>query len=268
MNLREKMVEYDYNEDLQVTLLLNGLLPQLKSLVLQHLPFENMEAFITKTKHIEAAIESNQNVLQNPQNIYTVPIVSNSNFPVNMGTEKENEDIVKTAVEKVVNIVRKRLGHMKQEQKEDDEDDQFRGRSRNRQKVWFQDDTQSFEKDRYTRCFTCGSFYHLQRDCNAFQPRFRSYSPRGSFRSNSPGRGNQECGHGRSYNKNQFSQFPMRYKQYGNKDNRYGENERSYSDLGNEYARSEERREGRFGYSGYRNRNDFGRRSSSPYSKN
>ena len=267
MNLREKMMEYNYNEDLQVTLLLNGLLPQIKTLVLQHLPFANIDAFITKARHIEAALESNKIEVQNTQQLqYTVPMVSNtmpimstSSFPVNMCPENENEDIVKSAVEKVVSIVRKKIGNMKFAESEDEEEDHFRGRPRNKQKVRFRDDTRNSERNDGTRCFTCGSYYHLQRDCQAFRPPFQQY--RGGPRSNSPGRFYQDMrgrGHGQPFRQNQFSQSPGRYNQ---NNSRYGENRR-----GN-YERSDERREGRNGNNRFSNRNDFGRRSSSPYPK-
>lgn len=55
---KAKMVSFGYNNNLQMTLILNGLRPEIKAIVLQHLPFENIEALQTKAKHVESALKS------------------------------------------------------------------------------------------------------------------------------------------------------------------------------------------------------------------
>ena len=52
------MANFDYNNELQMTLILNGLRSDIKAIVLQHLPFANLEALAAKTKHVEAALKS------------------------------------------------------------------------------------------------------------------------------------------------------------------------------------------------------------------
>lgn len=55
---RAKMANFNYNNDLQMTLILNGLRSDVKAIVLQHLPFANIEALAAKAKHVEAALKS------------------------------------------------------------------------------------------------------------------------------------------------------------------------------------------------------------------
>ena len=52
------MVDYNYGVDLQMTLLINGLRPEIKSAVMQHLPFQDIEAFVDKARHVESALTS------------------------------------------------------------------------------------------------------------------------------------------------------------------------------------------------------------------
>ena len=55
---RTKMQTFGYNNALQMTLVLNGLRPDIKAIAMQHLPFENFDVLLTKAKHIEAALKS------------------------------------------------------------------------------------------------------------------------------------------------------------------------------------------------------------------
>lgn len=55
---RAKMANFNYNNDLQMTLVLNGLRPDVKAIVMQHLPFATMDALANKAKHVEAALKS------------------------------------------------------------------------------------------------------------------------------------------------------------------------------------------------------------------
>ena len=49
---RSKMVDYNYYEDLQVTLIINGLRPEIKTIVMQHLQFQNIDALVNKARHL------------------------------------------------------------------------------------------------------------------------------------------------------------------------------------------------------------------------
>ena len=284
MNSRERMVEFGFNLQLQVTLLLNGLRPELRSIMLQHLPFNDIDAFIDKAKHVEAAVASKMAL--GPQNVVSTPV-----FPVNMCPEDDNEAVVKSAVDKMVSIVQKKLSNMQFSEP----DDQFsRGRPRNKQKVRFSDTSRSGERER--RCFNCSSKYHLQRNCPDLYSNVRSYPQRGSYRFNSSGgfnrgndrfnspggfnRGNDRFNSPGGFNRgndrgsgyiqasrqDQFNGFPRRNNQ---RSNWFEGNRRSYnSGEGNGYI--EERREERNGSRRYDNRRDnYGyenrRPSGSPY---
>ena len=61
-DFRAKMHSFGYNDALQVTLVLNGLRPDIKAIAMQHLPYDNLEALITKTRHIDAALKSYETV--------------------------------------------------------------------------------------------------------------------------------------------------------------------------------------------------------------
>ena len=54
---RAMMMEHNYDDDLQMTLLLNGLRPDIKGLVIQHLPFPNLRGFVHKCRHVEASLQ-------------------------------------------------------------------------------------------------------------------------------------------------------------------------------------------------------------------
>ena len=55
---RSKMADYNYGHELQMTLLTNGLTPEIKSVVMQHLPFQDIDALINKARYVESAIKS------------------------------------------------------------------------------------------------------------------------------------------------------------------------------------------------------------------
>ena len=91
------MSDLNYDESLQVALLINNLRPELKAVLLQHLPFENIQAFTQKAKHVEEALKccygisttsgvtcakTNQNLSGNTQKVLTeveadAPFLSN-----------------------------------------------------------------------------------------------------------------------------------------------------------------------------------------------
>ena len=54
---RSKMVDYNYDEDLQMTLIINGLRPEIKTVVMQHLPFQDIDALVNKARHVESALK-------------------------------------------------------------------------------------------------------------------------------------------------------------------------------------------------------------------
>ena len=179
MDAREKLLEHGYDQNLQLTLLLNGLLPEIKTIIMQFLPFNDIEAFITRAKYAEQAVKSSRGVLVNN-------IMPTANVGGYDGDTTER--VLKTAVEKMVNIMEKKLGELNI----NTESNENSIRPRNKNRVRFADDSNVVR-----RCFQCNSKFHVQRDCPArrrsgefgrrqFQSssfRGRSVSPRGRFNS-------------------------------------------------------------------------------------
>ena len=58
---RMKMAQCQYNNELQQTLILHGLRPDIKSVVLQHQPFQDMEALQMKARMVEASLATTTN---------------------------------------------------------------------------------------------------------------------------------------------------------------------------------------------------------------
>lgn len=57
LDATSKMANFNYNEELQMTLLINGLRSDVKAIMLQHLPFANIDALKAKAIHVEAALK-------------------------------------------------------------------------------------------------------------------------------------------------------------------------------------------------------------------
>lgn len=64
---RSKLEEHHFPQNFEITLLINGLRSDIKGLVMQHQPFNNVDDLFNKAKHIEASLRSS------PINPYLTP---------------------------------------------------------------------------------------------------------------------------------------------------------------------------------------------------
>ena len=67
---RSKLEEHHFPQDFEITLLINGLRSDIKGLVMQHQPFNNVDDLLNKAKHIETSLKSS------PINPYLTPATS------------------------------------------------------------------------------------------------------------------------------------------------------------------------------------------------
>ena len=139
---RSRMEEQHFDNELQMTLLINGLRSDLKGLVLQHRPFANVEQLIEKARNIEDSQRSNYSVQNNS---YATPLVVNH----------VKEELFATAsdVEKVGRAVEDLAAKMKE---------------------LAPPTTTYTRRQDVPRCFICGSTSHFKRDCG-FNRMERSY---------------------------------------------------------------------------------------------
>ena len=192
---RAKMQTFGYNNALQMTLVLNGLRPDIKAIAMQHLPFENLDVLLTKAKHIEAALKS-YDVAASAQVPSLVPSPSVSVLPqtpspslaANM-TTRDHMHEVEEAIQKAIAPLD---GKLKSIQRQMGNTNRFSGRQaypatpsppqiRERAPQQYRNGSAT------TRCFVCDSRMHFQRDCphsrtgnagNTFNPNWRGYQQR------------------------------------------------------------------------------------------
>ena len=165
-----KMVDYNYDENLQMTLIINGLRSEIKSAVLQHLPFDNLDQLITKIRHVESAIKA-----QSPPilPVYSMS-VSQANFENNSTDKmrkeiKELESTVTSLIDKIDGMSRKLISW------QNDRNNRWRNdRPINLPRQPFNQRNPNFDS-RYTyrdkpfktdiRCYNCGQIGHTKRMC-------------------------------------------------------------------------------------------------------
>ena len=152
-NARAKMADQQYDEELQMSLLLNGLRPEIKSLVLQHQPLPDLQSFVTKCKTLEASLQAS--LFNHYIGNATYPMVANlasSAVVVNPHNLKKVDEAIDTLVSKINNL----------ELQADEE---------NHRREQGEPCT-----DHVLRCYNCGSTKHLVRGCphNASGSSYRS----------------------------------------------------------------------------------------------
>ena len=132
-----KLNTQGYNENQQMTIILNGLRPEIKSVVMQHLPFDNFEQFVTKAKHVEQALQNY--------------VIGNLASP---RPTDENQDVKKALEELTANVA------AMQQQVETGTFQQWR-RGRGTATATYPQVYDAKTK----RCYICNSPSHLQRQC-------------------------------------------------------------------------------------------------------
>ena len=80
---RAKLNEHNFPQELSTTLLINGLRPEIKSLVLQHQPLDDIDDLLDKARHIEAALKA-------------APSNNNNGFPASAFAAVSREDLMVT----------------------------------------------------------------------------------------------------------------------------------------------------------------------------
>ena len=137
---KTRLANLGYNPNQQMTIIINGLRPDIKSVVLQHLPFATVEALINKAKHVEQALKSyiKGDATKRPDD--------EKDKDVRAAIEKLTANV--TAIQRAVET---RTSHPN------------RGRG-------FSQTQRSRQLDpNERRCFLCNSPHHLQRDCKQNQ---------------------------------------------------------------------------------------------------
>lgn len=175
---RAKMANFNYNDELQMTLILNGLRSDVKAIVLQHLPFANIEALAAKAKHVEAALKSY--VQATPT---TTPQANAADLEISQALGGLTAKVAALAGQINRGTARPR------------------GQGGYRAPPW---------QDQERRCFICDSNQHLKRNCPQAQGQGRyersqafaqgQYNrPRGFGQGRRGGRGNGRPGQGEQY---------------------------------------------------------------------
>ena len=200
---RSKMVDYNYDNDLQMTLLINGLRPDIKTPVMQHLPFNNVDELITKARHIESALKT-QGILTLPTYQMNLAASSTSvhNAPDNTSPDqlKDFQEVIQNLSEKFEQLSKQLT--KPQRFKPPEPRSQWHqhqqinyGRSPQWQKPWglpqnVRGRPPPTNQKPDLRCWKCGTLGHVQKNCRKYSSSTpviaRTRSPDGRFRSPSP----------------------------------------------------------------------------------
>ena len=180
---KARLANLGYNANQQMTIIINGLRPDIKSVVMQHLPFANVDALVSKAKHVEQALKCYV------QGNITKPKEEN---------DKDRE--VAAAIEKLTsNVTAMQRAVESQNAKQSNRQ---RGPDRNSVR------RQQPQQDR--RCYTCNSPHHLQRDCRQNQPRMT----RRCYTCGNPNHLRRNCPEQSQRQDERFNQQNTRWNQY------------------------------------------------------
>ena len=135
---RTRLSNLGYNANQQMTMIINGFRPDIKSVVLQHMPFADVNALINKAKHVEQALKS-----------YVAGKITTK-------AEDSKNDDVKSAIDKLTANV------TAMQRAVETGSSPNRGRGRGRRYPTARP-TQGVPAEK--RCYICNSPHHLQRDC-------------------------------------------------------------------------------------------------------
>ena len=185
-----------------MTLLINGFRPEIKMSVMQHLPFQDVEALITKARHIESALKT-QGMLSLPS--YSTNLVASSTTlhaeKSKQADTKHFQNALETLTEKFEQLSKQlsQSQRFKPPERRVNWQPQTRSNWRqqnrvnyNQQSDWRKPWAQSPSSNRPSqpskrsspqlKCWKCDTVGHQQRDC----PKFRSQSPAPYARARSP----------------------------------------------------------------------------------
>ena len=164
-NARSKMVDYNYDNDLQMTLLINGLQPEIKSLVMQHLPFDGLDEFVTKARHAESALRT-QNSLNLPG--YSVNLMSsNTCVPDKDDLQRQQITALKVSMQDLsdkFDSLHKQLAEKMRPYVPNQRSNWTRDPAKSA--PWQQTKQQTFAgSQKLTQCWNCGRTGHIQKNC-------------------------------------------------------------------------------------------------------
>ena len=163
------MNNFGYDENLPMTLILNGLRPDIKAIVLQHLPFNNLDALSVKAKHAESALKSYVNSASTFSGATNMSsgLIANATSP-----SVSIEAVVQRAIEPLctkLNALTK--GAARGNNLRPPCVDQGRFQPRSWQQPAFRPAPSKFSfrgtnaEGSARRCYVCNSPFHLQRNC-------------------------------------------------------------------------------------------------------
>ena len=175
---RTRLANLGYNPNQQLTMIINGFRPDIKSVVLQHMPFDDVNALINKAKHVEQALKC---------------YVSGK---ITTKAEDNKNDDVKSAIDKLTANV------TAMQRAAETRASPNRGRGRGQQ----QRPPRGAPAEK--RCYICNSPHHLKRDCNRSQQQVRpccyTCGSDRHFRRDCPQEHPNQRGNGR-FNRGQFT---------------------------------------------------------------
>ena len=197
---RNAMRNFQYDDNLQMTLILNGLRPEIKAIVMQHLPFQNIEEMSTKAKHVESALKS----------YVETPNVSNvghsATLAVNMTREEHQLNVrdVEEVIRKAIEPISDKLHNLSFRGAHKEYGDRRGSSSQGRFTTFMQPGFSRAPSQRFQgrgrgngdptnkRCYVCESRFHLRRECPHVNFRGRDDVGRGNnITQNAPPRFNR-----------------------------------------------------------------------------
>ena len=196
---KAKMATYQYDDRLQITLLLNGLRPEIKAITMQHMPFASVDALATKAKHVEAALKSYLQ-MTTPTPAPATEVQVGATFKEDAFDMKEIKKVVDEAVKPLsteLSVLAEKVRPRNFAAKG------FTrppgpgiGRGHGRAYPTYRGNQPPHRNDD-KQCYICGSAFHLKRDCPRNRPTPRrgrggggNRAPRFQPDSSRPGWGN------------------------------------------------------------------------------
>ena len=172
-----KLDEHNFDPDFKLTLIINGLRSDIKGLVIQHQPFNDVNDLLNKARHIEASVKATQ---VNPYVSPTIPVLATTTKEEMFATTGDLLKLEKSIVDKVVDRLQKTKI---KDDSEHQQPRQFPSRG-----------YQNGAENNLPRCYVCSSTKHFRRDC-PFEERYyrspiRSSNERSSAQQLFRGRGN------------------------------------------------------------------------------